>query len=39
MLNVLHVYIVVDDPVVCQSLQRRLETGNFRCQRFTSITA
>ena len=39
MLNVFHVYIVVDDLVVGQSLQRRLETGNFRCQRFTSITA
>ena len=30
MLNVFHVYVVVDDPVVCKSLQRLLEMGNFR---------
>jgi FixJ family two-component response regulator len=38
MLNTLDVYVVVDDPVVCKSLQRLLETGNFRCHCFTSVT-
>ena len=38
MLNVFHVYVVVDDPVVCKSLQRLLEMGNFRCHCFPSVT-
>jgi two-component system, LuxR family, response regulator FixJ len=38
MLNVLHVYVVVDDPVVCKSLQRLLEMENFRCHCFPSVT-
>ena len=38
MLNVFHVYVVVDNPVVCKSLQRLLEVGNFRCHCFPSVT-
>jgi hypothetical protein len=38
MLNVFHVYVVVDNPVVCKSLQRLLEMGNFRCHCFPSVT-
>ena len=38
MLNVFHVYVVVDDLVVCKSLQRLLEMGNFRCHCFPSVT-
>jgi len=39
MLNSLDVYAVADDPVVCKTLQRLLETGNFRCHRFASVTS
>jgi FixJ family two-component response regulator len=39
MLNVSHIYVVADDPVLRQSLRRRLETGNFRCHCFASVTA
>jgi FixJ family two-component response regulator len=38
MLNVLDIHVVVGDPVVCKSLQQLLETGNFRCHCFTSVT-
>ena len=37
MLNSLDVYAIADDPVVCKTLQRLLETGNFRCHRFASV--
>jgi two-component system response regulator FixJ len=39
MVNTLDVYAVADDPVVCKTLQRLLETGNFRCHRFATITS